>query len=53
MGTRRINLQMPGVKDIEAVKKVVGKVAKLEFRFLPRPGSGAGREQLSQPTFKS
>jgi preprotein translocase subunit SecD len=42
VGTRRINLQMPGVKDIEAVKQVVGKVAKLEFRFLPRTGSTDG-----------
>lgn len=46
VGTDRINLQMPGVKDIEAVKNVVGKVAKLEFRFLPRPGSGAGTVTL-------
>lgn len=46
VGTRRINLQMPGVKDIEAVKQVVGKVAKLEFRFLPRPGTDAGRITL-------
>ncbi|MCB0336502.1 MAG: hypothetical protein KDD62_09350, partial [Bdellovibrionales bacterium] len=39
VGSDRILLQMPGVKDIEAVKAVVGKVAKLEFRLLPRPGS--------------
>ena len=32
----RILLQMPGVKDIESVKKIVGRVAKLEFRFLPK-----------------
>lgn len=37
-GGRRILLQMPGVTDIESVKKVVGSVAKLEFRFTPRPG---------------
>ncbi|MEX0596297.1 MAG: hypothetical protein WD512_07335, partial [Candidatus Paceibacterota bacterium] len=35
VGTDRILLQMPGVQDIEAVKKVVGKIAKLEFRLLP------------------
>lgn len=34
VGVSRILLQMPGVKDVEAVKKVVGKVAKLEFRLL-------------------
>lgn len=39
-GSRRIILQMPGVKDVESVKKVVGKTAKLEFRFLPSTPSG-------------
>lgn len=34
-GQARINLQMPGVQDIESVKRVVGSVAKLEFRLLP------------------
>jgi preprotein translocase subunit SecD len=38
-GADRILLQMPGYHDIEAVKKVVGRVARLEFRLLPRPGS--------------
>ncbi len=38
-GNDRIVLQMPGLKDIEAVKRVVGSVAKLEFRLLPTPGS--------------
>ena len=32
---KRIILQMPGVSDIESVKKVVGSVAKLEFRLVP------------------
>ncbi len=35
VGKRRIILQMPGVSDVESVKKVVGSVAKLEFRFRP------------------
>ena len=39
-GEDRIVLQMPGVSDIEAVKRVVGSVAKLEFRLVPVPGSG-------------
>lgn len=39
VGNDRILLQMPGVQDIESVKKVVGKVAKLEFRLLPAAGS--------------
>ncbi len=34
VGEKRILLQMPGVSDIESVKKVVGSVAKLEFRLL-------------------
>jgi preprotein translocase subunit SecD len=38
-GTDRIILQMPGAKDIEAVKKVVGRVAKLEFRLVPEAAS--------------
>ncbi len=38
-GENRIILQMPGVSDVNAVKKVVGSVAKLEFRLVPRPGS--------------
>jgi preprotein translocase subunit SecD len=35
-GENRIILQMPGVSDVNAVKKVVGSVAKLEFRLVPR-----------------
>ena len=35
VGDTRVLLQMPGVQDIESVKKIVGKVAKLEFRLLP------------------
>jgi preprotein translocase subunit SecD len=34
-GEDRIILQMPGVSDVAAVKKVVGSVAKLEFRLVP------------------
>lgn len=34
-GIDRIILQMPGVQDIESVKRVVGSVAKLEFRLIP------------------
>jgi preprotein translocase subunit SecD len=41
-GENRIILQMPGVSDINAVKKVVGSVAKLEFRLVARPGSPQG-----------
>jgi preprotein translocase subunit SecD len=41
-GENRIILQMPGVSDINAVKKVVGSVAKLEFRLVPGPGTPQG-----------
>ncbi len=44
VGTRRIILQMPGQDDIEAVKKIVGSVAKLEFRF--KPNSQTRRYQI-------
>ena len=40
-GADRIILQMPGAKDVESVKSVVGKVAKLEFRWLPQEGAGS------------
>jgi preprotein translocase subunit SecD len=33
-GEKRILLQMPGIQDIEAVKKAVGSLAKLEFRLV-------------------
>lgn len=46
VGEKRITLQMPGVQDIESVKKVVGSVAKLEFRLLARPDSQAGTISL-------
>jgi preprotein translocase subunit SecD len=39
VGENRILLQMPGISDVEAVKKLVGSVAKLEFRLVPVAGS--------------
>lgn len=41
-GEDRIILQMPGVSDINSVKKVVGSVAKLEFRLLPGSATQQG-----------
>ncbi len=46
VGEDRVMLQMPGVKDIDAVKKIVGRVAKLEFRFLPRGQGDTGTVTL-------
>jgi preprotein translocase subunit SecD len=47
VGQKRIMLQMPGVSDIESVKKVVGSVAKLEFRLVP-----VGQESVSSINLK-
>ncbi len=41
-GENRIILQMPGISDVESVKKVVGSVAKLEFHLIPKGASGVG-----------
>jgi len=49
-GEDRIILQMPGVSDINAVKKVVGSVAKLEFRLVPGPNTPQG---VGTVTFKN
>jgi preprotein translocase subunit SecD len=53
-GDRRIILQMPGVSDVNAVKKVVGSVAKLEFRLVPKgraedAGTVTLKDQQGQP----
>lgn len=40
-GEDRIILQMPGVSDVEAVKRIVGNVAKLEFRLIPNTASSS------------
>lgn len=46
VGTKRIILQMPGASDVESVKKIVGSVAKLEFRFHPSTTTRAFAEQI-------
>lgn len=45
-GEDRIILQMPGVSDVNSVKKVVGSVAKLEFRLVPG-GRDAGATTIT------
>lgn len=42
VGESRILLQMPGVNDVERVKKLVGTVARLEFRQALDSPAGAG-----------
>ncbi|NMC63538.1 MAG: protein translocase subunit SecD [SAR324 cluster bacterium] len=46
IGEERVLLQMPGVSDIAAVKRVVGSVAKLEFRLLHTSTSTSGRVMM-------
>ena len=46
VGVGRIMLQMPGVQDIESVKRIVGKTAKLEFRLVPVGAGSEGRVKL-------
>lgn len=48
IGEDRVMLQMPGVSDVRAVKRVVGTVAKLEFRFIPLPNSTEPTIQLER-----
>lgn len=38
-GAERIVVQMPGTTDIEKVKRIIGSVAKLEFRLVATPES--------------
>ncbi len=40
-GTERILVQLPGVKDPERVKRLIGKTAKLTFHLLERGSSAA------------
>ncbi|MCO6430526.1 MAG: protein translocase subunit SecD [Deltaproteobacteria bacterium] len=44
-GESRIMLQMPGVSNVQAVKDIVGRVAKLEFRLIA-PGGGSGAVRM-------
>jgi preprotein translocase subunit SecD len=46
VGVNRIQLQMPGVSDIESIKRVIGSVAKLEFRLLPASPTAASGTKL-------
>jgi preprotein translocase subunit SecD len=46
VGQKRIMLQMPGVTDIEKVKRLVGRVARLEFRLIPEGRSPSGTDTL-------
>ncbi len=47
-GINRITLQMPGVSDIQAVKNIVGKTAKLEFRLVPAAANTEGSVKMKK-----
>jgi preprotein translocase subunit SecD len=47
-GTDRIVVQLPGVKDIDRAKDLIGKTAKLEFKFVNDEGSAAIGEWMEK-----
>lgn len=50
VGVDRVLVELPGVKDLDRVKSVIGKTARLEFRFLPR---GKDARTVKLPMAKS
>ncbi len=45
-GRNRIVVELPGVQDTAAAKRIIGKTANLEFRFEAEPGSTVPREEF-------
>ncbi len=45
-GRNRIVVQLPGIQDTAAAKKIIGKTATLEFRLEARPGTSAARSEV-------
>ena len=45
-GKNRIVVELPGVQDTAAAKRIIGKTANLEFRLEAKPGS-SNREKFS------
>ena len=45
-GRNRIVVELPGVQDAAAAKRVLGKTANLEFRLEAKPGDELSREQF-------
>ncbi|MCS6893191.1 MAG: protein translocase subunit SecD [Deltaproteobacteria bacterium] len=39
LGPNRVLVELPGVRELDRVKNIIGKTARLEFRFLPRSKS--------------
>ncbi|MFA5631464.1 MAG: protein translocase subunit SecD [Porticoccaceae bacterium] len=45
-GRNRIVVELPGIQDTAAAKRVIGKTANLEFRLEYMPGSDLAREEF-------
>ena len=45
-GDKRILVELPGIKDPERIKKLIGKTAKLNFRLVADNSSEFGSEEL-------
>src|SRR5690606_13744752 len=45
-GRNRIVVELPGVQDTAAAKRIIGKTANLEFRFEAEPGKTLPREEF-------
>ncbi len=45
-GRNRIVVELPGVQDTAAAKRIIGKTANLEFRLEAEPGQVVGREEF-------
>jgi len=45
-GDKRILVELPGIKDPERIKKLIGKTAKLNFRLVTDNSSEFGSEEL-------
>jgi protein-export membrane protein SecD len=52
MGNDRIVVQLPGVKDIERAKALIGKTAKLEFKIVHDELASFGPGQVPAPLMK-
>lgn len=45
-GRNRIVVQLPGIQDTAAAKRIIGKTATLEFRLEAKPGASSARTEV-------
>ena len=50
-GSNRILVELPGVKDPERIKELLGKTAELSFRLVTKDQSEFGNEKLNNGHF--